>query len=531
MMFTVLTADDEADKLEALREMFDWQHFGIELIGEAQNGLDAYAFVMKLHPDVCIIDIRMPGLNGFEVVQKAAENGSRTKFIVLTGYDDFNYVREALHLQVVDYLLKPCRYEEIMQAVLKAVNRLEEDRSREKMIRDYRQLSEDNARARKERFLVNLASGSAQSGDVEKDVAEFGLGHLLRCYAVCVISLEDGGGEPPLPPELLSRVGSLFSETGENEVFLLREQMAVAVALNNIAETFPRFKEALLAILLEIRNRFGVEGVIGISDLKEGPLRFGEACGEAGKAAGLAVFDGIQGIRYFAELSQASLVNYSNSKEKDVLLAVIGKGGDIQAAVDRFFDDNRLTSLESCRLTRQMASALVCSIFKVCLEQNLIIHLFTKLLSDTIEEISKSKTLQTIKAAVLRFALEASQSFSGNRQVSAIASVAIQYIHKHYTGKITLEKVAESLRVSPTYLSMLFKQQTGVNFIDYLNRYRIQQSKEYLKDVNKKVYEVADMIGIPDEKYFHSLFKRYTGLTAKQYRDSLIYENDSAHFS
>lgn len=533
-MFTFLTADDEPDKLEALRDMFDWKHFDIELVGEAQNGPEAYSQVMKLRPDVCIIDIRMPGFSGLEVIQKATENGSHTKFIVLTGYDDFDYARKALHLQIVEYLLKPCRYEEIMQAVLKAVNQVEEEHTRKKILDDYRQLSDSNAKALRERFLVRLAAGGAQmSESVEKSVGAYKLGALFACYAVCVISLADGesGGEPQLSQELLRMIGSLFAAVGESEVFVRKEQIVVVVSLSNITEQFYQFQSALFTALEEIGGRFGMQGVIGISDLKEGPRKLHEAYTEAAKAANLAVFDGMRGVRYFAELNPVTEVVYSSQKEKDVITAVIGKGGDVQPAVDRFFDNYSLTSPESRKIIQQMASTLACSIFKVCLEHNLIFNLFSKLLSDTIEEIAKSKTLQAIKAAVLRFALEASRSFSGSKQVSAVASMAIQYIHEHYTSKITLEKAADMLHISPAYLSMLFKQQTGVNFIEYLNRYRIQQSKEYLKNIDKKVYEVADMIGIQDEKYFHSLFKRYTGLTATQYRDSLLYNHSQGKFS
>lgn len=532
-MFTFLTADDEPDKLEALRDMFDWKHFNMELIGEAQNGPDAYDLVMKMHPDACIIDIRMPGLSGLDVIKKAVENGSHTKFIVLTGYDDFNYARRALHLQIVEYLLKPCRCEEIMQAMLKAVNQTEEENTRKKMLDDYRQLSNNNAKALKEHFLVHLAAGNVpMSESIEKSVSAYHLETLFACYAVCVISLADGAGgsEPLFPQDLLQMIESLFAAVGESEVFVYKEQIVVAVSLGNITEQFHQFQNALFAALKEISGRFGLQSVIGVSDLKEGPKQLHEAYVEAMKASNLAAFDGMQGIRYFAELNPVTEVVYSSQKEKDVINAVIENGDNVQTAIDHFFDNYSLTSPESRKIIQQMASTLACSIFKVCLEHNLIFNLFSKLLSDTIEEIAKSKTLQAIKTAVQRFALEASRSFNGSKQFSAVAATAIEYIHKHYTSKISLEQAAEMLHISPTYLSMLFKQQTGVNFIDYLNRYRIQRSKEFLKDIDRKVYEVANMVGIQDEKYFHALFKRYTGLTATQYRDSLFYSRSRGSY-
>lgn len=108
-----------------------------------------------------------------------------------------------------------------------------------------------------------------------------------------------------------------------------------------------------------------------------------------------------------------------------------------------------------------------------------------------------------------------------NAPVNKFIQKAVNYIHNNYHKDISLKEAALELYISPAYLSFLFKNEMKITFIDYLNKYRIQMAKELLKDIRLKNYEVAFKVGFQDEKYFYKLFKKYTGLTASQYRDSL----------
>lgn len=524
-MYTLITADDEIDKLEALRDMFDWEGNNIQIVGEATNGQEAYDLLVKLRPDICIIDIRMPKLSGLDAIQSATEKGVKTKFIVLTGYDDFDYARKAVQLQIVEYLLKPCRYEEVLRAVQKAIFLVQEGQHQKELQVQYQQLCAKNKKLSKKHFLIQLLSGFTDSNqDVQEYIHEFSLEPLFSCYAVCTLSLIERQKETDgfLNQILLPMAESDMADIELSEVVLWKEQVVILVSLSNIASNFTEFQDLLFQMLEEGTRQCHAHCVIGISDLKYDPKQLQEACTEAMKAAGLAAFDGIHGIRYYAELNCSEKVSYASQSEKDVISAVLGESGNLTDTIESFFHHYSLSSSESKKIVQQMASTLVCSIFKVCLEHNMILNLFSKMLSDTIEEISNARTMQEIQSAVLQFASDVSKSFTGNKQISAFASVTIQYIHDNYAKKITLKLTADALHISPAYLSMLFKQQTGINFIEYLNRYRIQKAKQYLNDMDSKIYEVANKIGIQDEKYFHSLFKRYTGLTATQYRDNLI---------
>ncbi|WOC33205.1 MULTISPECIES: response regulator transcription factor [Caproicibacterium] len=524
-MYTLITADDETDKLEALRDLFDWAAYGIQIVGEASDGQEALDLLLRLRPDLCIIDIRMPKLSGLDAIRNASAQGVKTKFIVFSGYDDFDYARQAVQLQIVEYLLKPCRCEEVVQAVQKAITLVREEQQQEALQTQYQFLCAQNQERAKEQFLQELLAGQKAADTAQpRCLQTFGLEPLLSCYAVCCLDFVGQQAEDSPPAQaFLAAAKKAVCKMAHSEAVLWKERVVLLLFLDPITEKFTSFQNLLFHLLESAGSDCHTPCVIGVSDLKSSSGALHEAYTEAEKAAGLAAFDEIHGIRYYAELQNSNKKTADTGKrEQEVIDAVLNRAEKLPSAVDHFFSCCTLRSPASKQVVQETASTLVCSIFKTCLEHNMVFNLFSKMLSDTIETISGASTMREIKDAVLCFARSVSQSFTGNKQISAFASAAVAYIRKNYAQKITLKQTAEDLHISPAYLSMLFKQQTGMNFIEYLNRYRIQKAKEYLHNVDSKIYEVADKIGIQDEKYFHSLFKRYTGQTATQYRDSLL---------
>ncbi len=254
-MYKLLIVDDETEILEGLRTIIDWENNGITLCGEACNGIVALEMIHQLSPDIMIMDIRMPLLDGLELLARISQNNLPVKCIILSGYDDFYYAQKAIDLKAANYLLKPCRPNDILEAVLKVKAELVEERQQEALFHKYKQQFQEN------------------------------------------------------PPAL------------------------------------------------------------------------------------------------------------------------------------------------------------------------------------------KENTNKLVKTA-------------------------IEFIYSNYSKDITLDCIAKEIYITPGYLSQLFKQETGINFLDFLNQHRIQKAKEYLTSSFLKNYEIANKVGFKDEKYFSQVFKRYTGLTPTLYRDN-----------
>lgn len=256
MMYKLFIADDEYEKVEGMITLIDWSNNNIEICGQASNGATALDAITQLKPDVVLLDIRMPKLSGIEILETMGNMGYDTKFIILSGYDNFSYAQKAIQLKAADYLLKPCRPDEILTAVLQAIKILELERSSKKIIRIY------------------------------------------------------------------------------------------------------------------------------------------------------------------------------NAK-------------------------------------------------------------YTEYLDDP----------------------------NNNINVSLLVRKAIEFIKNNYYKDLTLQSVASEIFISSGYLSQIFKQETGVNFVDYLNKYRIEKSKCLISELHLKNYEVAEKVGFRDEKYFSQMFKKYVGFTPSEFRN------------
>jgi two-component system response regulator YesN len=311
-----------------------------------------------------------------------------------------------------------------------------------------------------------------------------------------------------------------LSQVNENETFVYNNLIVSIVSMKNITESFDAFSEALESFVDLVKLQFDLNCAIGVSDLKISIIAFREAFLEAELTANAAVFSFGQNVTFFAEMNNSNF-KYPVKFEKKIINSMGTDENQIMQSVDEFFSSYKLKSIYSKRNIQNMAVTLIYDILKVMVERQLDLDNISEKANRTAQEILSCSNVDSIKDLVIKFIISITQQ-SGKKNMSTAAKRAVSFISENYSRKICLESVADEIHVSPSYLSMLFKQQTGLNLIEYLNRFRIEKSKDFLNDLNLKIYEVAYKVGFQDEKYYYLLFKRYTGLTATQYRESII---------
>jgi two-component system response regulator YesN len=525
-MYKLMIADDEIDKLEALRDNYNWANHDVTICCEATDGMEAYELLVKERPDICIIDVKMPIISGIEAMKRAKKEGVTTKFIILSGFDDFSYAQEALSLSTVEYLLKPCKVADIMQAVLKCVNLVDEERRQANLLKKYHLLSEGNLQNLKQQFLINLITGKIKSDiDCNEEIKQFDLGMLAGNYAICIMDFDKDNSLQNKNNDLffasiIDHAKDKLSQVNENETFVYNNLIVSIVSMKNITESFDAFSEALESFVDLVKLQFDLNCAIGVSDLKISIIAFREAFLEAELTANAAVFSFGQNVTFFAEMNNSNF-KYPIKFEKKIINSMGTDENQIMQSVDEFFSSYKLKSIYSKRNIQNMAVTLIYDILKVMVERQLDLDNISEKANRTAQEILSCSNVDSIKDLVIKFMISITQQ-STKKNMSTAAKRAVSFISENYSKKICLESVADEIHVSPSYLSMLFKQQTGLNLIEYLNRFRIEKSKDYLNDLNLKIYEVAYKVGFQDEKYYYLLFKRYTGLTATQYRESII---------
>jgi two-component system response regulator YesN len=525
-MYRLLTADDELDKLEALRNNYDWEKYDIELCGEARNGMDTYEQIVKKKPDICIIDIKMPVISGLEAMRRAKKEGIRTKYIVLSGYDEFEYAKEALSLSTVEYLLKPCRPDDIIQAVLKSISIIEEEGRQNKILTDYQRLLEGNAENSKQQFLASLICGE-KFDEMEEKIDYYNLGVLRGDTAVCIIAVYDDGGEQAKAMDnlltiLIEVVKQQISEIFACEIFVYNAQIVVLASMDKIAEKFDKFYNMLETAIKDIVLKYGLFCTAGVSDLKSGVLKLHEAYIEAQKTVNASMFLFNPHITFFAEMDDTARLKYPDKYEENILSDINCDERELSRAVDMFILNCRFKSTDAKKQIQEIVINLIYDVYKSCAERDAKTDGLSGKKSGAVKAVLECDNIESIKQILFEFLKSISKSLSETKCISPLIKKAVAYLHENYAKRITLEQVAEEIHVTPSYLSMLFKHQTGLNLIDYLNRYRIEKSKDLIRKGDLKIYEIAYKVGFRDEKYFHMMFKRYTGLTSTQLRDGVF---------
>lgn len=514
-MYRLLTADDEPDKLEVLRRAFDWKSCGVELCGEAKNGPEAYEQLMDKRPDICIMDVRMPGMSGLEVMRRAQEQGVRTKYIILSGYNEFAYAKEALSLSSVEYLLKPCRPADILEAVKKGISLIDRESAQQQISENYRRLREDSREIRRREYLARLLAGDKRAQELS--------GEEAACQApdgtvaVCVFMAEPGGSGRSAPAPLLEAVRSSFQNTCKSEIVPFEEKIAAVVWMDDITDAFDGFYKALENAVESGSSACGVSCTAGVSDLKPGVRGISEAYWEAKKAAEAAFFFVRRNILFFAELEECGGEPYPETIEANLLSAVKNRAR-MEQLVDQFLTAGKIVYADAKKRAQESAITLVCNLYKLCRERGLPVAGLAECKSEVTGRILECGSVAGVRSCLLQFLDTVAKNIEGEKNLPIVIKGALAYIQENYQKRITLETVAEVVHVTSSYLSMLFRQQTGMTLIEYVNRYRVEKSKGLLREGRYKSYEIAFAVGFQDEKYFHMMFKRYVGMTTMQFK-------------
>lgn len=424
-MYSLVLIDDEIEKLEIISNRMDWHKHNIKILDLATNGRDGLETLKKNNPDIAIIDIKMPFINGLDVICYAREIGLKTKFIILSGFGDFEYAQKAIDLGVVTYLLKPTKFEEILQSILKVANKIEEERKIQSLIEQHSKLKEsinESSNDNSSNVLQQLIINSEFDDDFKNILKSWNFYKNNQYFIVCALSLKYRD-EENLKNNLYQALYFLeqpfcnkLKVKYNADSFLLGSYVCIIVGLEKYQ------LEDFLIDLNSIQKSFdyknGVSSIIGVSNIYEN------------------IFD-----------THTYYIEALNASEK------------AKTTIEGIYYDS--------------------------------------------QKVSNNKTNE-------------------NKDLSILIKNALDYTHNNFNSNLSLDTVSKHVYISKTYFSELFKAEVGINFIDYLNRYRIERAKEFLSNVKYKVYEVAFLVGYRNEKYFYSIFKKYTGLTAAQFRDTII---------
>lgn len=536
-MFRVLVVDDEKEIRNGLVSQFPWDELGVEEIYAADDGDTALQLVAERNPDLVVTDIRMPRVSGLELVQQLNRDRFEGKVIIISGYEDFQYAKQVMRCGVSDYLLKPLNLDELMQAVSGSLAEL---RQRDNMMNDFHKLYDHlyvaMPRIREDllKKLIDRRPTERERDYWKRKLRQVGLdwmsAHRLRLIVVGIDDLKAMvDSKPESEKELLMfSVGNILeyylSEHIWSEFALFRSNNDLWVAVVDCGSHGTRdnvIPESIAAAIPGIVLRDAkIKASVGTTSSHGTYLHLSSMYKEASEALMLRKIG--KGMSYHT--LQSSRVRVLSDPHEIVDLLTCGSDADIREAASAFPELIRTWDVKHPKDMQQRAFQWMLDVFRTAKKEGWKNAWWEQNPIQFWEEFERFDTLESLQHQVIKHLLDASASMkeqfgSGNQ----IVLEAERYIKQHYCDNITLQTVAHEIHVTPTWLSKLFKRETGLTFLEYLTHVRLKKAVELLDNVQLKVYQVCDMVGYRDPVYFAKLFKKQFGCTPQDYRSKRGY--------
>lgn len=527
---TVLIADDEELICILLQKIILWDELNLEFLGAVHNGQELYAAIVDKQPDIVITDICMPQMSGIDLIGKVREDNIPCRFIIVSGYRQFEYAHNALKYGVEDYILKPVDNDELNSALNKLVRLMHEEGDgvgAEKL---------HNSEERLKRFFINriIKDLSPDNADLSYIESEFGIDLIPGLYQSIYIKSDVMGNSDDFSEyadSIQKKIVQVFENLMMPEVHSILfdvEPDRVKIGINYKADKAAVVKEKIDDFMIQIQNIVDLfkdyKVTIGVGRPYPEVWKWKESETEAQYAIESRLVRGLEQVIYWEHemLSEADRI-LSQTAEKKFFgeVARVFESLDMEGfekVIKNFFIKLR-TNFSSRDMVRILDTVI--DMWLHC-EKSLHVgqeseDLLGKQLLFGMRRATSVKELETAFAAPIYRAMEQLVE-EVKLQNSKPVRMAIQYLEEYYAKPIKLEDVAGAIGLNPAYFSNIFKRETGENFTDFLMNYRIERAKELLREGHLNINEIACKIGYSDNRYFSKLFKKVVGIKPSDYR-------------
>lgn len=506
-MNKVLIVDDEYLVRLGIRSTFHWALHGFEIVGEASNGRDAIKLFEKTDPDILLTDIRMPVMDGIELIEDLKARKPGLYVVILTNYDDFSYAQRAIRLGAAQYILKSdLREETLLEALCKC------EGGRENAPEHRREAGPLERSIRSALFQRN--SGRLTLSQEMTEQFQPGLYAVVACRC-------DVSGIPQEAQEKFHKTcRTMLEGMGTSPLLVSAEadEMLRALLITRLRgeAEYTHLRDGMRTTISNLHQYYDVEMRMGISAMRQRE-HINRMIEQAFEALDLCFFRTGNDCEWCPQKKQPEklMVRY---RSIDSLIQA-HEWLPLKAEIGRIFE--QLYRMEN------MAAAESCCIELMSIARQAAcgnILLGEEFLRDKQLEHLAFRTFDHICAMevyVMDIYRSMMNLLSGRgKRYSSIITKAVDFIQANYARPISLVEVAEEVDVSKSYLSLLFKQETGINFSKYLMDYRIDRSKQLLSQSTLRIYEIAEQVGFLNPYYFSKVFRDYTGMSCKDYRNA-----------
>lgn len=538
-VFKVLIVDDELLVRLGIKTTIAWEENNFQVVGEASNGMEAFEMYTKMQPDIVITDIKMPKMDGIELTKRIRETGRNTKIVVLTCYDEFNYLKEALVLGASDYIIKATMQpQELLNTLIKVRKEIEKEYIGLSEVENMKREIESQRPLIQQRVLFDFLKGTLNSEkDIPATLHDAGIDFLYNHFVILYFEIDDYR----VKLEKLSPQEKQLQK--KSVVNLIKELLGTS---NNYYLTELEDQDYACILSLELSQARAAETANAIAvKIQEGIRRYTQFTLSISVSR---YINALEDIPYaFVEvkeymshkmfLGKNCIITKKDiriSEEKDFEnrfrinqeeLVCYLREGDTQKVgqqIEELFA--RITAGKAGKNSFTMLEYTCTNLISIL---NRVADDFRYTGSEgsgksyfTTQEVYKLEIVEEIKGWMIKQFSLLADHIKRSKYVSSNSAVrkALDYINANAYRPISLNDVAAHVNISRTYFSQVFKQETGENFVDYLTGVRIENAKKYLTLSDMKTYEIAEKAGFQDNSYFCRIFKEREGITPSDYR-------------
>ena len=529
----VFLVEDEVIIRSGVKKSINWEQEGYEFVGEASDGELAYPMILKEKPDILITDIRMPFMDGLELSRLVKKELPDIKILILSGYDEFEYAKKAIKIGVTEYLLKPisaAKLTEVLNAVAETIRQENEEKN---LLETYFAEMRENTERDKMRLFEKLLMGDLSMGEILEAGERFGMNLGASCYKIVLFKILANLENHVYAEQMVDACSSVeqaasmmegvyvFQRGVEGWAFLLTAQDEKSME-ESAKILYQNLKQAM-------KNYTQLEYFGGIGSTVPRIRSLKQSFREADRAFAARFVEEANQIISQKEFEKSQMeeglkmqgvVQIGKSREMLQKFLSNGTREEVKAFSDAYISRIEEENIRST-MVRQYVVIDVCIVILSFCERISSANRLQEEAEELQKMMQKIHSLSEIKKYVVRLlneAIELRDAESGRRYSDLIAA-AKKEIENHYmTEEISLNTVAISVGMSPSYFSSIFSKEAGKTFVEYLTEVRIEKAKEFLMCSSMKTSEIGYEVGYKDPHYFSYIFKKAQGCSPKEYR-------------
>lgn len=527
-LYSVLMVDDEEEVIQIIRRKIDWEALGFFVCGQARNGMEALEMVEELQPDVVMTDIKMPYMDGLELSRQLKERYKDIRIIIFSGFDDFDYAKQAIGLEVEDYLLKPIDATEIRKVFEKTKVSLDEARDLKNNLAHLENYYQKSLPILREGFFSSLIENAIPFNSIKDYLEEYQISLTGPYYAISIIHTSLKTMPEGMSPQLFQL--SIRQWLEQN---LVTEQSCYIFNYgNNIAaltqfsymDEISRYTDECDRLCKSARKSYQAIVTIGIGKVVDSLKDIPASYKGAREALSYRTIYGAGNAINIMEIDPKSneVLSFQTRDSIHNLLKQIKMGSeeDLKNVIHHY-----IHTLSNAKLNMQgfsiLLMELLSELYRFMLNNEIDLSVINEQNEDIYSKILQMDSLEEIGSWLLSISKKIRTIIQEERihKTGSFVRSAKNYIKENFSNpELSIDLVCSELGVSSSYFSTIFKKETGKTFLNYLTEYRMKEAERLLIEENEKKYIIAEKVGYSDPSYFSYVFKKWFGMSPMKYK-------------